>query len=114
MVAKKSEGDAAVSEQAEDVTEKEKEPVGVRHSSIVNALESCAARGTAEDIATRLELHRVARDGGSTSEAHAKRAVSTTEKALKELEAEGHVWSRERDGKTEYLLESTFPQSKNK
>jgi succinate dehydrogenase/fumarate reductase flavoprotein subunit len=113
MVSKKGEGEDVVAPQAEDTSREAQEPVGVKHAAVVNALEACAASGTAQDIATRMEASRVAREGGTTSEAQAKRTASTVERAMKELEASGQVWSRERDGKTEYLLETTFPRSKN-
>jgi hypothetical protein len=113
MATKKGEGEDVVAPQAEEAAKEAQEPVGVKHAAVVNALEACAACGTAQDIATRMESERVAREGGSTSEAQAKRAASTVERALKELEDAGQVWSRDgKDGKR-YFLESTFPQSKN-
>jgi hypothetical protein len=113
MVAKKSEGDDVVAPQADEAAREVQEPVGVKYASVVNALEGCAASGTAQEIATRLELMRVSAEGGTTSEAQAKRATGTVERALKELEEAGQVWSRDDKAGKRYFLESTFPRAKN-
>jgi hypothetical protein len=104
------EGDAAA--QALDTSREVPVPAGVKHADVVDILERCGAKATADDMALRVEALMMGVNG-STSEAQVKKRAAGIGPALKELVEAGVVWSRT-EGKNEvFYLESTFPRLKN-